>query len=167
MKEWPTRVRTARAPVSAMTSGTWAEQMTLWTIATSDAVAPCATARATSRRAMRAVMALGLTGSPRSSTTKQRSASPSKANPRSAPCSTTAACRSTRFFGSSGFASWFGKVPSSSKYSGTIVSGSAGSPAPASSTAGTVNPPIPFPASTTTRSGRMPDRSTSPRRNDA
>ena len=32
MNEWPTRVRTARAPVSAMTSGTCAEQMTLWTI---------------------------------------------------------------------------------------------------------------------------------------
>ena len=35
--------------------------------------------------------------------------------------SRTAACRSTRFSGSSGFASWLGKVPSSSKYSGDQV----------------------------------------------
>ena len=90
-------------------------EMTLCTTATSAASAPSATARATSRRAMRAVIALGLTGSPRSSTTKQRSASPSKARPRSASCSRTAAWRSTRFFGSSGLASWLGKLPSSSK----------------------------------------------------
>lgn len=96
-----------------MTSGTCAEVMTLWTMATSAAGVPASTSRATSRVAMRAVMALGLTGSPRSSTTKHRSASPSKARPRSAPCSTTAAWRSRRFSGSSGFASWLGKVPSS------------------------------------------------------
>src|SRR4051812_9623463 len=40
-------------------------------------------------------MADGLTGSPRSSITNTRSASPSKASPMSAPCSRTAACRST------------------------------------------------------------------------
>ena len=74
---------------------------------------------ASSRTATSAVIALGLTGSPRSSTTKQRSASPSKASPMSAPSATTAFCRSTRFAGSSGLASWLGKVPSSSKYIGT------------------------------------------------
>ncbi|MCO5606194.1 hypothetical protein L7F22_060381 [Adiantum nelumboides] len=101
-------------------------------------------ARASSRAATSPVMALGLTASPRSSTAKQRSASPSKARPRSAPSATTAFCRSTRFAGSSGFASWFGKVPSSSKYSGTTRTGSP------SNTVGTVCPPMPLPASTTT-----------------
>ena len=79
---------------------------------------------ASSRTATSAVTALGLTGSPRSSTTKQRSASPSKASPMSAPTSRTLACRSTMFFGSSGLASWLGKLPSSSKYIGTTSSGS-------------------------------------------
>ena len=54
------------------------------------------------------------------------------------------------FFGSSGLASWFGKVPSSSKYIGTT---SMGRP---SNTSGTVWPPMPLPASTTIFSGRMP-----------
>ena len=81
---------------------------------------------ASSRAATSAVIADGDTGSPRSSTTKQRSASPSKARPRSAPVSRTRACRSTRFFGSSGLASWFGKVPSSSKYIGDQVERQAG-----------------------------------------
>ena len=58
---------------------------------------------------------LGLTSSPRSSTRKHRSASPSKARPMSAPVSRTFACRSTRLAGSIGLASWLGKVPSSSK----------------------------------------------------
>ena len=53
------------------------------------------------------------------------------------------------FFGSSGLASWLGKVPSSSKYIGTR---SRGRP---SKTVGTVWPPMPLPASTTTFSGRM------------
>ncbi len=57
-----------------------------------------------------------------------------------------------------GLASWLGKVPSSSKYIGTRVSGS-----PAN-TVGTVCPPMPLPASTTTFRGRMPVRSTSERR---
>ena len=104
---------------------------------------------ASSRTATSAVTADGLTGSPCSSTTKHRSASPSKARPMSAPCCRTAAWRSTRLAGSSGFASWLGKVPSSSKYSGTISSGS-----PARTT-GTVCPPMPLPASTTTFSGRI------------
>ena len=95
---------------------------------TSEAGVPASRSRAISRLATIAVMALGLTGSPRSSMTKQRSASPSKAIPMSAPCSRTAACRSRRFSGSSGFASWLGKVPSSSKYRSTISSGSSGSP---------------------------------------
>ncbi len=110
--------------------------------------------RASSRSATNAVMVDGDTHSPRSSTTKQRSASPSKASPMSAPVARTAACRSRRFAGSMGLASWLGKDPSSSKYSGCTVSGSP------SNTAGTVRPPMPLPASTTTRSGRMADRST-------
>ena len=91
---------------------------------------------ASSRVATSAVIALGETGSACSSTTKQRSASPSKARPASAPTSRTFACRSTRFAGSSGFASWFGNVPSSSKYIGTT---SIGRP---SNTVGTVCPAI-------------------------
>ncbi len=116
------------------------------------------TPRASSRTATRAVTADGLTGSPRSSTTNTRSASPSKASPMSAPCAGTAACRSTRLAGSSGLASWLGKEPSSSKYIGTT---SRGRP---DSTTGTVCPPMPLPASTTTFSGRLPERSTRPRR---
>ena len=40
-------------------------------------------------------------------------------------------------------------------------------PAPVPRTAGTVRPPMPFAASTTTLSGRASDRSTSPRRKPA
>ena len=63
------------------------------------------------------------------------------------------------FFGSRGLASWLGKVPSSSKYMRHEVER-----AGPSKTVGTVWPPIPLPASTTTFSGRMPDRSTRDRR---
>ena len=65
------------------------------------------------------------------------------------------------FFGSSGLASWFGNVPSSSKYIGT---NSTGRPA---KTVGTVCPPIPLPASTTTFIGRIRERSTRDSRNAA
>src|SRR4051812_37559004 len=109
--------------------------------------------RASSRTAISAVSVDGDTISPRSSTTKQRSASPSKASPRSAPTSRTFACRSTRFAGSIGFASWLGKDPSSSKYRSVVSSGNP------SNVTGTVRPPIPLPASTTTFNGRMPARS--------
>ena len=68
--------------------------------------------RASSLVAISAVSTEGETTSPRSSTTKQRSASPSKASPMSARCSVTARCRSRRFSGSMGLASWFGNVPS-------------------------------------------------------
>ena len=84
---------------------------------------PAPGCRASSRVAMSAVMADGGTTAPFASTRKHRSASPSKASPASAPCSTTARCRSTRFAGTSGFASWLGNVPSSSKNSGTTVIG--------------------------------------------
>ena len=164
MNEWPTRVRTAFAPAAVTRSGTTIEVMRLWMTV---GVRPAAFSRSISRRPTSAVIADGLTGSPCSSTTKQRSASPSNASPMSAPCSTTAFCRSRRFSGSSGLASWFGNVPSSSKYSGTTSRGSSGRPAPVPSTAGAVKPPMPLPASTTTLSGRMPDRSTSERRNAA
>ena len=79
------------------------EVIRLWI--TQGSVSPRSWARASSRAATNPVIALGLTASPRSSTAKQRSASPSKARPRSAPSTTTAFCRSTRFAGSSGFAS--------------------------------------------------------------
>src|SRR5699024_6636573 len=79
--------------------------------------------------------------------------------PMSAPLDLTSSCRSTMFAGSTGLASWLGESPPSTKYRGTISSGRP------PSTAGTVWPPIPLPASTATVSGRMPVRSTSPRRN--
>ncbi len=101
-----------------MISGTADEVIRLWMIVLPGNLA-------SSRAATSAVTADGETGSPFSSITKQRSASPSNARPMSAPCSRTAFCRSTRFLGSSGLASWFGNEPSSSKKSGTMVSGSA------------------------------------------
>ena len=55
------------------------------------------------------------TNSPVSSTKKQRSASPSNATPRSAPSSSVLRTMNSRFSGSSGFGSWFGKLPSGSK----------------------------------------------------
>ena len=70
--------------------------------------------RRSSWLAIMAVIADGLTTSPRSSIMKQRSASPSKTSARSAPCSTTAAWASTRFSGSSGLGGWLGKLPSGS-----------------------------------------------------
>ena len=77
MNEWPTRVRTGVPPCSAICSGTPREVIRLWIT-----VAPGS--RASSRLAISAVSTDGLTSSPRSSTTKQRSASPSKARPMSA-----------------------------------------------------------------------------------
>src|ERR671936_311824 len=52
------------------------------------------------------------TNSPVSSTKKHRSASPSKATPRSALSSSVFRTMNSRFSGRSGFGSWFGKVPS-------------------------------------------------------
>jgi hypothetical protein len=67
----------------------------------------------------------GLTISPRSSMTKQRSASPSKASQMSAPRSPhPPPAGSAVLAGSIGFASWLGKLPSSSKYSSVVSSGS-------------------------------------------
>ena len=63
--------------------------------------------------------------------------------------------RSTRLPGSIGLASWFGKVPSSSKYIGTRSTWSAAS---RPKTAGAVWPAMPLPASTTTFSRRPVDR---------
>ena len=84
MNECPTRVRTGTPPCSRMISGTAREVIRLWMI-----VAPGALA--SSRAATSAVIALGDTAAPSASTTKQRSASPSKARPMSAPTSTTLA----------------------------------------------------------------------------
>ena len=75
--------------------------------------APGSFARTTSARS--AVAKSPGTNSPVSSTKKQRSASPSNATPRSAPSSSVFATMNSRFSGSSGFGSWFGKLPSSSK----------------------------------------------------
>ena len=97
-----------------------------------------------SRTAINAVSAEGFTKSPFSSIKKQRSASPSNAKPISAFSFLTRFCRAFKFSGSIGFASWFGKFPSSSKYIGTK------SIFNFSITAGAVNPAMPFPASITT-----------------
>ena len=115
--------------------------------------APGSFARTTSARS--AVAKSPGTNSPVSSTKKQRSASPSKATPRSAPSSSVFATMNSRFSGSSGFGSWFGKVPSSSKKHSTTSIGSR------SSTGGSIAPAIPFAASITTFSGRIFDTSTS------
>src|SRR5664280_945062 len=133
MNECPTRVRTGVPPCSRTISGTARLVIRLWMI-----VAPGS--RASSRVAISVVSTEGGTSSPRSSTTKQRSASPSKARPMSAPVARTLSCRSAMFAGSIGLASWFGNDPSSSKYIGTR---SIGSPA---KTDGTVCPAIPLPA---------------------
>ena len=94
------------------------------------------------------------TNSPVSSTKKQRSASPSNATPKSAPSSRVLATMNSRFSGSSGFGSWFGKVPSGSKKYGATSIGSR------SSTGGSITPAIPLAASMTTRSGRIAETST-------
>ena len=78
MNECPTRVRTGSPPCSRTISGTAREVIRLWMTVLPGSVA-------SSRTATSAVIADGETGSPRSSTTKQRSASPSKASPTSAP----------------------------------------------------------------------------------
>jgi len=85
-------------------------------------------------------------------------------NPMSALCATTAFCKSTRF-ASSGFASWFGKLPSKLERERNNLMGNSGSPAAVPKTAGTVSHLIPFPASkATTFNGRIDDRSTRVRR---
>ena len=89
------------------------------------------------------------TNSPVSSMKKQRSASPSKAAPRSAPSSRTLPITNSRFSGRSGFGSWFGNEPSGSKKYGT------GSIGIRSRTGGIMTPPIPFAASITTRCFRI------------
>src|SRR6202044_3493683 len=101
MYECPTRVLTGVPPCSTTSSGTAREVIRLW-------ITTAPGSRASSRVAISAASTDGETISPRSSTMKHRSASPSKARPMSALCSMTAACRSRRFSGSIGFASWLG-----------------------------------------------------------
>ena len=108
MKEWPTRVRTGVPPSSVTISGTARLVIRLWITIEPGSLA-------SSRAAISAVRVDGETARPFSSTTKHRSASPSKARPTSAPSARTAFWRSTRFSASIGLASWLGKVPSSSK----------------------------------------------------
>ena len=64
-----------------------------------------------------AVMKSPEMNSPLPSMKKQRSASPSQAMPMSAFSRSTAAVMSARFSSSSGLASWFGNVPSTSMQS--------------------------------------------------
>ncbi len=104
--------------------------------------------------ASRAVTKSPGTNSPVSSTKKQRSASPSKATPRSAPSSVVIRTMNSRFSGRSGFGSWFGKVPSGSKLQRTASIGRR------FSTGSSIAPPIPFAASITTLSGFREARST-------
>ena len=104
--------------------------------------------------AKRAVAKSPGTNSPLSSTKKQRSASPSNATPKSAFSSSVFRMMNSRFSGSSGFGSWFGKLPSGSKKHVTASTGRR------SSTGGSMAPAIPFAASMTTRSGLIASTST-------
>ena len=138
MNECPTLVRTGLPPSSVTTSGTAFEQIRLCKI-----VAPgcCRSVAAASS----AVVVEPLSPLPASSTTNTRSASPSKARPRSNPPATTRARRSRWLAGCSGSAGWFGNVPSSSAY--MTSSSTRGS---RSNTAGTTRPPMPLAVSATT-----------------
>ena len=109
MNEWPTRLRTGLPPCSAMISGTACEVIRLWMTVLPGNLA-------SSRTPTRAVTADGETGSPFSSMTKQRSASPSKARPEVGAVLADGRLQVDQVLaGSSGLASWLGKVPSSSK----------------------------------------------------
>ena len=79
---------------------------------------------------------------------KQRSASPSQAMPRSAFSATTRSRISRLFSSSSGFGSWLGNVPSTSKYISTQSS------AVPANTSGASLPATPLAASMTTLYGR-------------
>ena len=94
---------------------------------------------------------------PVSSTTTQRSASPSKQMQAAAPCSRTACCTSARFASTSGLGSWR-KVPSVVKFSGTISR-----PRTSAKTLGTITPAMPLEASTATRTERRPSTSSGSR----
>ena len=93
--------------------------------------------------ASRAVMKSPAMNSPLPSMKKQRSASPSHAMPTSAPWRTTSATMSARFSSSSGLASWFGNVPSTSKHSFVVRHGRR------SNRCGATRPAMPLPASST------------------
>ncbi len=80
MNEWPTRVRTGTPPRSRTISGTALEQIRLYRMVAPGCLASIAAATS-------AVVVDPDTGFPRSSTRKQRSASPSNARPTSAPVS--------------------------------------------------------------------------------
>ena len=110
--------------------------------------------RQRSTSAKRAVAKSPGTNSPVSSTKKQRSASPSNATPKSAFSSSVFRMMNSRFSGSSGFGSWFGKLPSGSKKQVTASIGSR------SSTGGSIAPAMPFAASITMRSGLIASTST-------
>ena len=118
MKEWPTRVRTGVPPFSRTTSGTDQEVIRLWMTVPAavagqlaggdqgrdrgrgDGLAPLVDDEAAVGVAVEGEAEVGA-------------------------LSRTRAWRSTMFFGSSGLASWLGKVPSSSKYIGYEVEGQA------------------------------------------
>ena len=85
--------------------------------------------------------------SPLPSMKKQRSASPSQAMPMSAFSRSTAAVMSARFSSSSGLASWFGNVPSTSMQSDVTWQGRR------SKSCGATRPAMPLPPSRTTLNG--------------
>src|SRR4051812_39400286 len=95
---------------------------------------------------------------PVSSMKKQRSASPSKAMPRSAPSDRTASQIARRFSSSSGFGSWSGNAPSGCQNVRTRSR-----PGSSSSTGPIVWAAMPLPPSSTTRSGRSAAGSTNVR----
>ena len=97
--------------------------------------------------ARRAVTKSPGTNSPVSSTKKQRSASPSKAMPRSARSFVTSETMKRRFSSSSGFGSWSGNEPSGSKKCRTASTGRR------SRIGGSIDPAIPLAASMTTCRG--------------
>jgi hypothetical protein len=143
----PTLARTWTPPASLIASPTCREETRFAT--TTGCCSPCARARAISAVAINAVRAEGGTAVPVSSTTTQRSASPSKASPRSAPTAGTRSCSSCRFSGTIGLGGWCGKVPSRRMCIPTTCSEGT-----RAAKAGTVRPAIALPASTTTFSGR-------------
>ena len=144
MKEWPTRVRTGVPPSSVTISGTAREVIRLWIT-----VAPGSLA--SSRAAISAVSVDGVTIA---AALVDEEAAVGVAVEGEADVGALGqhapSAGRRRFSGSIGLASWFGKVPSSSKYSGTM---STWSPR-RSKTAGAVWPAMPLPASTTTFSRR-------------
>src|SRR5215208_4981470 len=136
MIEWPALVLMAFPPSRSTSSGKAFEQTALYSMVAPGSFSSTFFAMRAAARSPEMVV-------PFSSIMKQRSASPSKATPKSAPSATTRSWSSLTFSGSIGFGGWLGKVPSSSKYIGTYSKGRC------SKIGGTILPAMPFPASIT------------------